>query len=153
MNPIAMSLALLISFLWGLSPVLHKHVLTNIHPKTVLVVSSVIYMICTVVYFIVYRNIIVPDVRNLDRKSLLFIAITAILCGFFTNILYFHILKRYESHIVSALIYSSPVFTLLIAFFFLKEKITPIGFFGVVFIVMGVVMLAFNKPGAEPFLP
>jgi drug/metabolite transporter (DMT)-like permease len=47
----------------------------------------------------------------------------------------------------------SPVFTLLIAFFFLKEKITPIGFFGVVFIVMGVVMLAFNKPGAEPFLP
>ena len=42
--------------------------------------------------------------------------------AFLANLLYLMVLKKNQSYIVSALIYSSPVFMFLIAWLFLKEK-------------------------------
>lgn len=147
----ALLIALLISFLWGLSVVIHKTVLNTVRPQTTMVISSIFYMMCTIAYAMYYRREIMHDRSKLNAKAVLYIAFTAIICGFLTNALYFKILQRYESHVISALIYSSPIFTLLMSYLLLKERITMPGFLGVIFIVMGVVMLAFNRSGDELF--
>lgn len=144
-------LALFISFLWGVSPVVHKAVLQKISEHTALVVSSSIYMVCTVLYGIYHRSSIERDWRKLDTKIVGALTFTAVICGFLTNVIYFNVLKRYESHIVSALIYSSPVFTLIVAWYTLNERVRFNGFLGVVLITIGVVFLAFNKSGDEAF--
>lgn len=151
MKPFALVMAICIAFLWGLSTVIHKHVLYSISHQTALVLSSVFYMICTLVYAWYNWERIAQDKNKLNVQSISFLAFTAIVCGFVTNVLYFMVLKRYESHIVSALIYSSPVFTLVLAYFILHERVTFHGFLGVAFITVGVIFLAFNKAGYEPF--
>lgn len=152
MKPLALFIALFIAFLWGLSPVIHKNVLGTLSHHTTLVVSSAFYTVCTVVYAWYNWNHIAKDWRVLNAKLVGYIAFAAIVCGFLTNILYFMVLKRYESHIVSALIYSSPVFTLILAVLLLRERVSFYGFLGVAFITIGVLFLAFNRAGDEAFI-
>lgn len=116
-----------------------------------MVVSSAFYTACTVLYAIYYKKDIQRDMSTLDARAVWFLAFTSIVCAFITNVLYFRILKKYDSHIISALIYSCPVFTLILAYLILKERVTLNGFLGVVFITIGVVLLAFNQTGDEPF--
>lgn len=138
--------SLIIAFLWGLSPIIHKVALNRLSPHTTLVISSTFYTICTLVFAVVFRDMIQRDINagHLTPWITVALAFTAIICGFFTNILYFFILQKNQSHIVSALIYSSPVFTLIMAFLLLRERITFNGFLGIVFITIGVIFVAFN---------
>ena len=78
-------------------------------------------------------------------KQVFLIAITVILGGFFANLLYFIILNKHESSVVSALIYSSPVFTLVLAMLFAKEKVSIVGIMGIILITLGVICIAFNE--------
>jgi drug/metabolite transporter (DMT)-like permease len=54
------------------------------------------------------------------------------------------VLREHESYIISALVYSSPVFTFLIALFLNSEKITGFGVLGISLIVLGVISIMFN---------
>lgn len=116
-----------------------------------MVLSNLFYTLCTIAYAIYYRDIILQDVTKLNSLTVGMMAFAACVCGFLMNVLYFKILKRYDSYIVSALIYSCPVFTLILAYLLLKERISFQGFLGVAFIILGVICLAFNETGAEPF--
>jgi uncharacterized membrane protein len=130
----------------GLSPVIHKNVLKDLSPHTTLVGMSVAYTLCTILLAIAYKNEIYEDwMHRMNHRHIAFIAFTAIVCGFLANMLYFYILKRHPSYIVSALIYSSPVFTLVIAYMFLGEYISLMGLLGVLFITTGVICIAFNQ--------
>jgi drug/metabolite transporter (DMT)-like permease len=61
-------------------------------------------------------------------------------------------LKKHDSYIISALIYSSPIFTLLLACLFLNEQITYYGLLGVLFIVVGVGFISTNDYKIEDAL-
>ena len=65
--------------------------------------------------------------------------------SFIPNILYFYLLKEHDSYVVSALVNSAPVFTVLISYFLLKEKLTKYGIIGIILIVGGIVCLSFNQ--------
>jgi len=55
--------------------------------------------------------------------------------------IYFYILKDHESSIISALIYTCPVFTVILSYLFLKERLTIYKLVGIVFVVFGVTLL------------
>lgn len=144
--------ALLIAFLWGISPIIHKQVLHSISMYTAMVISGFFYVMCTIIYMLYYRHEVKKDIHKINGKILVMLAFTSIVCAFLTNVIYFRIIKKYDSHVISALIYSSPVFTLIIAYFVLNEQVHPKGLLGVILIILGVICLAFNKSGEEAFL-
>jgi len=136
--------ALLISFFWGIQPIIHKLLLRKINPKTMLILNSTVYFFC-IIWFTIYNyQEFKTDLKNMDLKSFLIIVFTAVITAFLANMIYFYILKNNDSYIVSALIYSSPVFTLIFAYLFLKEKITKYGLIGVIFIIIGILFIAKN---------
>jgi drug/metabolite transporter (DMT)-like permease len=139
--------SLLISFLWGASPVLHKFLFqTNpLSPQTMIVSGSFYYFMCTCVYFFFNRKIVISDLKQLSYTTLLIMACSAVLAGFFANYLYFHVLQESSSYVVSALIFSSPFFTFILASLFLKEEVNVKSALGVILIVLGVVLLALSK--------
>lgn len=137
--------ALFIAFLWGVAPVIHKHVLKSVDPKVVMITGSIFYTACLIVFWFYHREFLHTHMQTLTWTQVFWIASTAVICGFFTNIIYYHILQKHDSYVVSALIYSSPVFTFLLAYLFLKEKITLLGSMGVMAIVAGVVLLSLNE--------
>ena len=53
--------------------------------------------------------------------------------------------RKHESSLVSALIYSCPVFTLILANVYLSEKIDNYGIMGILFVVFGVGLISKNN--------
>jgi uncharacterized membrane protein len=136
--------ALFIAFLWGAAPVIHKNILKTVDRTTIIVIGSFFYTICIIGFAIYNWDIIKKDVSKIKTNEVFLIAFAAITTGFLASVLYFYILNSNDSYVVSALIHSSPIFTLILAFLYLREKITFIGGLGVLLIFIGVVCLAVN---------
>lgn len=142
--------SMIVSFLWGVGPVVQKHVLSRIHPKTMLLFYGISYLFCLIAYSIYNRESIYNDVmKNMSMRLFIIIMILGLVVGFIANVLYFHVLHKKESYIVNALVCSSPLVTLVLAYLFLKEKINMSGFFGVMFIIIGIILIAFNDSTSD----
>ena len=63
---------------------------------------------------------------------------------FFGNIIYYYVLNDNNSSIVTALEGSAPLFTLIVAYYFLNEKVSFIGLIGILLIILGVVCISHN---------
>ena len=147
MIPLYIILALVVSFLWGIQPVLQKYLLNKFDGSTIMLLTSFIHFTAIFTIFFLTKNqsIVVKDVKKMNRTDLIVIICTAFFTIFLTNIIYFYILKDHESSIISALIYSSPVFTLVIAYLFLSEKLEAIGVIGILLVLVGVICISLNN--------
>ena len=140
-------LSLFISFMWGIQPIIHKHIFNTqtVSAATMMVFGSFMYFVCSFVYFIQQRKMVMDDVRKMKVMTITLLVFSAIIAGFFANYLYFSVIQKHDSYLVSALVFRSPFFTLLLSYFVLKENISIVSMCGVIFIVFGVILLAFNR--------
>ena len=136
--------SLFIAFLWGIQPVIHKYILKSIDPKTIIILNTVFYSFCSIGFAIKYWRSVKKDWKKLTPIKLMWIGIAAIISGFVANLIYLFVLKKHQSYLVSALIYAAPAFTLLLAYFLLKEDISVIGFIGVIMVIIGTICIALN---------
>lgn len=137
-------LALIISFLWGTVPVVHKYLLTKYQPITIMIISHVVYLSLLLITVLFERKAFLNDINKMSLKDALII-VTASIFGLYIGYkLYYYILKDHKSSIISALIYSSPVFTLIIAYIFLKEHLSIYGYLGIFSILLGVIFISQN---------
>lgn len=135
-------LSLAVSFLWAIPPIIQKSLMKTMDQKALLFYTWVFYSVCVIIYAFIHWESI--SQQKLSTTTLFWIAVTASISGLIGNIIYLYVLKRYDSHIVTALTYSSPLFTLVMAYLILHEKITLMGALGVMLIASGVICLAFN---------
>jgi drug/metabolite transporter (DMT)-like permease len=145
-------IALFVAFLWAFQIIIHKTLLKNINFKVIMIVGSIFYFLCMCIFTLYYWNIVKHTIYTLDVKSIILIGFASICTAFLANLLYLYILKDTKSYIVSALIYCSPIFTLLLAYFYLKEQITITGLIGVLFIIIGVIFISLNDKEPEEFI-
>ena len=138
-------ISLFVALLWGITPIIHKHVLKNTDPKVVVITGGVIYFVCVMIFGLYFYEDIKDGISKMTWTTFAWIASASIFTAFLANILYIFTMKKYKSHVVTALTYSSPFFTLILAYFILKEKVTWKSFLGVVFIVCGVLLIAYNQ--------
>lgn len=136
--------ALLVALLWGIQPNIHKYVLGDLNYKTIMVLGFIFYLACMLLFIPFVWKDVVADKPKISTKSVAFIAISSIFCAFLANVLYLFALKHHKSYVVSALVYSSPIFTLFVSALILKERITISGGIGVAFITIGILCLAFD---------
>jgi drug/metabolite transporter (DMT)-like permease len=139
-------LALFVSFLWGLQTVIHKQLLQKLDFITILFISTFVNFSLVVIVALVQKQKILSDLKIITFSDISIIAAVSAFTVFLSNIIYLYVLKSHESSIISALIYSSPVFTLLISYFFLRERLDVYGFLGVCSIILGVILIAQNNP-------
>ena len=148
-----LTIALLVSFLWGLQPVIHKHLLIDSNPVTILFFQTVINFICiTALASYNYKQIYHEVTVELTLQHWCWIIFLAIVTIFGTNVMYLYILKSNESSLVSALIYSAPIFTVILAYIFLNERIHASGYVGILLIITGVSFIAFSMGDKEEFI-
>lgn len=133
--------SLFVAFLLGLIPVVHKYVLRTVDPNVIMVVGGTAYFIVLMVFAAYHWKDMLPQIQTLDTKEWVFITFAAVAMNFVARLLYLYILKDNESYIVSALIYSSPLFTFILAYLFLHERITSLKAAGVMCICIGIMLL------------
>lgn len=140
-------IALGISVMWGLQPVVHKYVLSvkKIDPKAILFVGGVGYTTALALFSTYYFEDVRHEVTRMDWTTIVIIAALSVITAFVANLLYLNVLKDHATFVVTALMYSAPVFTLILAVLLLREKVTPLSGLGGVLMLLGVGCFAMNE--------
>lgn len=137
-------LSLLVSLMWGITPIIKKFALKSISPIMLLYISGICYFIGTFVMGIIYRKELLEEYKTLNYIKIFFVMICIFGGGYIAEIIFLNLLKNNKSAIITALTYSSPFFTLLLAYFILNEKITLYGIIGIIFITIGLIFIGLN---------
>jgi uncharacterized membrane protein len=130
--------ALLVSFFWGIIPIIYKVLLKRLNNVTVMAITTVFYTILLLILVFYNRNIVINDLNKITNHEYLWIFITTLFGVFLANYLYYYILKKGEVAILTALMYTCPIITLLGAYFLLNDKISQRAMIGILLIVSGV---------------
>ena len=134
-----------VGFLLGLAPVIHKSLLRKYNPITIMMIISAVNLLCILLYSLFNKKELAIDYNKITVKDASTIVITGATTVFLANVIYYNVLRDNNSYEVVALIDSGPVFAMVLAYFFLSEKITFYGFLGVIFVLTGVYFISINN--------
>ena len=138
-------IAIFISFLWGIQPIVHKHLLNRYNFITIMLISTIVNFSLILAVSITRNKEILVDMNKLTFRDLFILVLVSSFTIFLANMMYYYILKNHESSIISALVYSSPVFTLIIAYIFFKERLDIYGVSGILLMIFGVILVSNNN--------
>jgi transporter family protein len=133
--------ALLVSFFWGIIPIIYKVLLNRLNNVTVMAITTIFYIILLMILIFYNRDIVIDDLNKITNHEYLWIFIATFFGVFLGNYLYYYLLKHGEVAILTALMYTAPIFTLLGAYFILNDKISKISLIGILLVVSGVVCI------------
>jgi len=142
-------IALLISALWGATPVVIKSLTKKFDISTIMFIEGLLYFFFLLCYTYKYTDIIGKDILKINHIDLFKMFFASVIGGLIGNIMYIYILNKHESYITTALVSVSPFFTLILAYYFTNENVTFYGVLGVIFIVFGIMLIAYNET-SEP---
>ena len=131
------AISLLIAFLYGVVPSIVKYILKDINIVTLLLCETLGVLVFTIIFSVYHIKDIKKDLYLIRFHSIYSIVVLSFVV-FLANCLLYLVLFNNDSYIVSALTSCSPIFALLVSFFFIKESITPIHVLGVFLIVVGI---------------
>ena len=134
--------ALLIAIIWGLSPIMYKHLLNKYNPTSVLAFVSIAYFICVFVMGCCNHQTILDDYNKIDFNDICWVILVSVSGLFIANILQVTVLKDNDPSIVSPIIYSSPLITLLAIYLLFNTTLNPGCLFGSFLIVSGVICIS-----------
>ena len=144
------SLGLLVAALWAIGPILQKLVLMRgVSSTTIIIIGGIFSIIFGVVCLIFKREDLVADFAKLETDVLALLAFAAIFSGLVASFMFLHLLDNYETYIVNAVVFTSPIFTVLFAFWILGEPITLTSWMGVAVITAGVILTMAGSPPSK----
>ena len=134
--------AFLIAIIWGLSPIMYKHLLDKYNPTSVLVFASLAYFICILVTGCCNYQSILDDYNKIDFNDVCWVILVSVSGLFVANILQVTVLKDNDPSIVSPIIYSCPLITLLAVYLLFNTSLNIECLFGSFLIVSGVLCIS-----------
>jgi len=134
--------AFLIAIIWGLSPIMYKHLLDKYNPTSVLVFASLAYFICILVTGCCNYQSILDDYNKIDFNDVCWVILVSVSGLFIANILQVTVLKDNDPSIVSPIIYSCPLITLLAVYLLFNTSLNMECLFGSFLIVSGVLCIS-----------
>lgn len=134
--------ALIVSLIWGTSPLIYKHLLSNYNPITIIIFSGVVYTLCIILFGCFHMNTVLEDYNRMNGNDIWWIALSAILALFLANVLQLTVLKDANASVVSPIIYTCPIFTLLLAYMLFNTEPNRYCLLGALLIVLGVLCIS-----------
>ena len=141
--------ALLIAFIWGISPIMYKHLLDRYHATSIIVFVSIVYIICVFIMGCYNHKEVLEDYNKIDINDIGWIVLVSLLGLFLANFLQVTVLKDNDPSVVSSIIYSCPLFTLLLAYMLFNTSINLSCLFGTFLIVSGVLCISICSDNAN----
>ncbi len=138
-------IAILIAFLWSIASIINKSLMDKFGHISLMTFSWLVYSAIMIALMIKERRELLDDIYTLTRNEIFLLLASGLFSGFLANYLYYSILENNDSSAVVALTYSTPLFTVLLAYLVLGEKINCFTCIGVLLIVVGVMMFAINN--------
>lgn len=134
--------ALLISIIWGTSPLVYKHLLVRYNPVTIIIYSGLIHAICVTIFGCFNSNILIEDYNRMNGCDLCWIILGAVFALFIANLLQITVLKDANASVVSPIIYTCPIVTLFLTYMLFNAELNIYCVLGVFLIVLGVLCIS-----------
>jgi len=128
--------------MWGLQHILYKHLTQKKNIITLMFLYAFLNLLFVSVLVFINFQETYNDIITLDFFEVSVILFIVIFTIVISNYIFQNILKNNDTYIITALVYSSPIFTLLISYFFLSENIDFLGILGVILITSGIISIA-----------
>jgi transporter family protein len=140
-------LAIIIVFIWGISPVLFKYFLHKNTPSYLIIFfQSLVYLVSSLIYILISkRNTFIQDLKQ-NVSYIPFLVIISFFSVYIANVLYIYGLENKGNvSIMSIIIALTPVITMIFAYIIFREKLQMkvyIGFF-VIFVGLSLIFIPF----------
>lgn len=140
-------LAIIIVFIWGISPVLFKYFLHKNTPSYLIIFfQSLVYLLSSSIYILISkRSTFIQDLKQ-NVNYIQFLVIISFFSVYIANVLYIYGLENKGNvSIMSIIIALAPVITMIFAYIIFREKLQMkayIGFF-VIFVGLSLIFIPF----------
>lgn len=131
--------ALLAAFFFGLAPIFGKLGLEGVNPVVALCIRS--FVISGIMLGWLLLNTDISPVTDVTAKTWVLIALEGVCAALVGQLFYYYALKSGDPSVVVPLIATFPLFTFILATIFLSDKVTLTKVGGLVFILMGIVLI------------
>lgn len=134
-------LAFLITFIWGLSPVIIKYAIhhSNIPTYLILFIQGFIFFIASIIYILIFKYKNFKDDIIKYKTYIPLLAFIALFSVYIANLLYVIAIQHgVNINILTIITGLYPVFTIIFSYIILKEKITIKALFGYLLIILGI---------------
>ncbi len=138
--------ALLGAVMAAISVTFTKAGLDKINPTLAFAIEAILILVIS--WSTVFFQKASADVSKMDKRAWMFI-IGAGIATTLSSLFQFRALKEGHAPAVSSIDRSSIIFTIILASFFLKEKITWQSVVGAAFIIAGAVFISLGRQGAK----
>ena len=132
-------LALIVACIWGINPIFEKFALKNATPFSVITIRFIFTAIILGIFALVAGR--VDELVKVDSRSMMWILLSGLLGGLIGLFIFFVALKQEDTSKVLPIVASFPMFTAIFAYFLLGETISLKRFIGILFVIVGVVLI------------
>lgn len=137
-------MSIIIAFLYGIQPIMHKQLLLKYDVITIMILTELIYMCCLLYVGYSNKDKLYDDIVNMNKNDIYILLFVSIVTVFLTDMLYYYVLKDNDCSVISALIYCSLIFTILISYYFYNEQLNYYSYVGIVLILLGVTCISLS---------
>lgn len=132
-------LAFIVACIWGLNPIFEKLSLRDATPFSVITIRFIFTSVILTLIMIVFGK--TNEIISVDSRSLFWILLSGLLGGLIGLFIFFIALKKGDASQIVPIVATFPMFTALYAYLFLGENITFTRMFGIIFVVLGAILI------------
>lgn len=136
-------LAIIIVFIWGISPVLFKYFLHKNTPSYLIIFfQSLVYLLSSGIYILISkRNTLIQDLKQ-NVSYIPFLVIISFFSVYIANVLYIYGLENKGNvSIMSIIIALAPVITMIFTYIIFREKLQIKAYIGFFVILVGLSLI------------
>jgi len=136
-------LAIIIAFIWGISPVIFKFFLHKNTPAYIIILfQALVYLLSSSIYILISkRKKFIEDLKQ-NVSYIPFLVIISFFSVYIANVLYIYALENKGNvSIMSIIIALAPVITMIFAYIIFKEKLEIKAYIGFFIIFVGLILI------------
>jgi len=133
--------AILSAIVWGIVPILEKIGLAKIHPDTGLFLRCFGVVLGAIILVVFKFSYLKLELASVSAKTIFFLVSSGFLASFIAQLFFYRALKLGEASVIVPVAAMYPLVAFILALIFLGEKFTLFKLLGLVFILLGIVLL------------
>lgn len=138
--------ALGVSFLWGMVPLIHMHLMRKMNRITIFAIDAFLYFLCIIAVIIYHYDLIKKDLLDESRWDIFILILSMVIIGVSADLLYLYVLENHKNPFILPIVYCGPIFTMTLSYLFTKQKSDSIyGLLGVFLIMSGIICISFHE--------
>jgi uncharacterized membrane protein len=138
--------ALGVSFLWGMVPLIHMHLMRKMNRITIFAIDAFLYFLCINAVILYHYDLIKKDLLDESRWDIFILILSMVIIGVSADLLYLYVLENNKNPFLLPIVYCGPIFTMTFSYLVTKQKSDSIyGFLGVFLIMSGIICISFHQ--------